>query len=169
MGITIEMQVEFFIWSLITGLISGLLYDFFRAARQLTKPKNSTIIAHDILFLVITAIFVFVLSFTAGRGELRFFEFLGIICGFILYRLAFRDTIVKILSACARFLVKIVITILKIVLFPLRIIYKVLKKPLNIIIWHSKARARKTSSAIKIRRERLSRGVKNLKFALKKK
>jgi len=169
MGITFGMQLEFFIWSAIAGLFSGLLYDFFRAARVLLKPKAVTIMIHDIIFLIVLAIVIFVLSFTVGRGELRFFEFIAIFCGFALYRLAFRDSIVKILVALARFLLKVVIIILKIIIFPLKIIYKTLIKPIRIIIWYVRRKSQKTSSAIKIRRERLARGLKNFKFAAKKK
>jgi len=87
----------------------------------------------------------------------------------VLYRLAFRDAIVKFLVALAKFLFKTVILILKIILFPFRIIYKVLEKPIRVIIWYVRKNSQRTGNALKIRRERLSRGLKNFKFATKKK
>jgi spore cortex biosynthesis protein YabQ len=169
MGITLEMQLEFFIWSLISGLFSGLSYDFFRLARKMTNPKIGTIIIHDILFLALAAVSIFAVSLTVGRGYLRFFEFFGVFCGFALYRLAFGDSVVNILTAIIRFLIKTTILIAKIVFFPFIIVYKILRKPVNIIIWRTKRTAKKTGSAFKIRRERLLRGVKNSIFAARKK
>jgi len=169
MGVTLEMQLEFFIWSIITGLFSGFLYDIFRLARKLTNPKAGTIIFHDILFLVFAAIVVSVLSFTAGRGEVRLFEFVGIFFGFVLYRFAFKDSVVKVLEKLVKFFAKLVIFIVKIVLFPLVFIYKILKKPIGIIVWYTRKSAVKTGLAVKIRRERFSRGLKNFVFAVRKK
>jgi len=169
MDITLEMQLEFFIWSVIAGLGSGLLYDCFRALRKMTKPKGGSILAQDILFLVMVALVVFVVSFTVGRGYIRWFEMFGVICGFVLYRLAFRDAIVAILIKIVEFLIKTLIIAVKIVLFPLKILYKILIKPFNVIIWHTRRKAKKTGSALKIRRERLARGFKNFRFAARKK
>ena len=169
MGITLEMQIEFFVWSVITGLFSGFIYDFFRTVRVMAKPKNSTIIVHDILFLVILALGAFVLSFTVGRGELRLFEFIGIFCGFILYRWMFKDSVIKILIRTVKSLIKISIFVIKIVIFPLKIIYKILEKPFNIIIWHTRRKRQKAGLAFKIKRERVSRSVKNFLLAVRKK
>jgi len=169
MGITLEMQLEFFIWSVITGLFAGLLYDCFRTIRVMMKSKNGAIIAHDIIFLVLMGIVIFILSFTAGRGELRFFEFAAILCGFVLYRFAFKDSVVKLLTAFVNFLIKVVIIIIKIMIFPLKIFYKVVIKPINIIIWYVRRKAKKGGSALKVRRERWSRGIKNFMLNSRKK
>ena len=169
MNITLEMQLEFFIWSVIAGLGSGLLYDCFRALRKMTKPKSGSILAQDILFLAMVALIVFVVSFTVGRGYIRWFEMFGVLCGFVLYRFAFRSAIVLLLIKIIEFLIKTLIIVVKIVLFPLKIIYKFLIKPFNVIIWYTRRKAKKTGSALKIRRERLSRGFKNFRFAARKK
>ena len=169
MEITLDMQLGFFIWSLIAGLASGFVYDVFRAIREMTKPKVGTIIVHDIIFLVVVAILIFILSTTVGRGYLRFFEFAGILCGFLLYRIAFKNFVVKFLTALTKMLIKIMIIFVKIIFFPFNIIYKILKKPVGIIIWHSKRTKQKAGNALKIRRERVLRNVKNSLSALRKK
>ena len=169
MGITLEMQLEFFIWSVIVGLLSGLIYDVFRTIRTMRKPKNASVMVHDILFIVLVAIAVFALSVTVGRGELRFFEFAGILCGFVLYRLAFKDSIVKMLCAFVRFLIKCVVVLIKILMFPLVVVWKMLKKPINIIVWYVQRKAQRGGSAIKIRRERYMRSVKNFILCTRKK
>ena len=169
MDITLGMQVEFFIWSMIAGLFSGLLYDVFRALRKMTNPKSVTVLMQDILFIVLIAITVFIVSFTVGRGYIRWFEMFGVLCGFILYRLAFRDAVVKILIKLAEFLIKAAIIAVKILLFPFKIIYVTLIKPIKFIFWYVRRRAQKSGSALKIRKERASRGLKNFMHASRKK
>jgi len=169
MGITLDVQIDFLIWSMIAGLFSGFVYDVFRAIREMTNPKNGTIIVHDIIFLVVTAILAFSLSATVGRGYLRFFEFLGMLCGFVLYRLAFKNSVVKFFEVITKFAIKIAIIFVKIIFFPFNIIYKILKKPINIIIWHSKRTKQKASFALKIKRERALRNIKNSLSSLRKK
>jgi len=169
MGFTLDAQLEFFIWSMLAGLFAGFVYDIFRTIRAMAKPKNGTIIVHDILFLVFTAFIIFILSVTVGRGYLRFFEFLGVCLGFVLYRIAFKNSVVKIMMAITKFFIKIMIIFMKIIFFPFNVIYKILRKPVNLIIWHTKRKTQKANSAIKIKRERILRGAKNLLFAVKKK
>jgi len=169
MGITLDIQIEFFIWSLITGLFSGLVYDIFRAVREMTNPKNGTIIIHDILFLVFAAFAIFTVSVTVGRGYLRFFEFFGVFLGFILYRTAFKNSVVKLMIKIVKFIIKIMFICMKIIFFPFIFIYKILKKPISVIIWRTKRKTQKANLAIKIRRERLFRNVKNSLSAIKKK
>jgi len=163
------MQLEFLIWSLIAGLIAGFIYDVFRTIRTMTNPKSGTIIIHDILFLVFAAIMMFVLSVTVGRGYLRFFEFLGVFLGFVLYRTAFKNSVVKFLTAVTNFIIKIAFIFAKIIFFPFILIYKILKKPISVIIWRTKRKTQKVNSAMKIRRDRALRNLKSSLFAAKKK
>lgn len=92
----ITNQAFLFLIFTLDGLIIGLLFDFFRILRKSFKTPNFVTYIEDILFWILTGFLVLYSIFTFNNGEIRFFIFLGIGIGIILYMLIFSNFIIKI-------------------------------------------------------------------------
>lgn len=110
-------QAYIFLAAIYGGLLVGLIYDFSRALRMITKPTRWFVAVLDILFWILAVILYFSILFRVNNGEIRLFSFVGFGMGWGLYALIVGSVVVK-------FLVKAFEIIKKIVLWPLKIILK---------------------------------------------
>lgn len=124
-------QAYLFLIFVLDGIIIGLLFDFFRILRISFKTKDFVTYIEDFLFWVITGIILLYSIFIFNNGEIRFFMFLGIIIGVILYMLIVSKYIIK-------FSVIILDFIKRIIAIPIKFIVKILKnilfRPISFII-----------------------------------
>ncbi len=93
----IQNQVYVFLWSILTGGILALIFDFFRAMRKCGKDNLLIVCLQDVLYLIIAAFIVIMSSFITNDGELRGYMFLGYLLGVIFYLLLFSRIVIKIL------------------------------------------------------------------------
>lgn len=92
----ITNQAFLFLIFTLNGLIIGLLFDIFRILRKSFKTPNFVTYIEDTVFWILTGILILYSIFTFNNGEIRFFMFLGIIIGILLYLLIFSRYIIKI-------------------------------------------------------------------------
>ena len=104
-------QEQIFIFFFIIGIIIGVLFDFFRAIRKNFVATDIATIIQDILFLILSGSLIICSIIKLNNGEIRFFIFLGIFLGILMYSL----TISKL---CVIILYEIVKGCKKIFLFP---------------------------------------------------
>lgn len=124
----ITNQAYLFLIFTLNGCIIGLLFDFFRILRKSFKTSNLVTYIEDILFWILTGFLVLYSIFTFNNGEIRFFIFLGIAIGILLYMLIFSNYVIKINVYIIGIIKKITIAIGKIIIYPIRIIINVSKK-----------------------------------------
>lgn len=94
-------QVYVFFYSILTGAILGLLFDFFRGFRYV-GIKDIWVYLQDIIFWLITAVIIIVSTFLINEGELRIYMLIGYLLGAIFYMLLFS----KIILAVFKFVVE---------------------------------------------------------------
>lgn len=94
----IQNQVYVFLWSILTGAILALIFDFFRAMRKCGKDNLLIVCLQDVLYLIIAAFVIIMSSFITNDGELRGYMFLGYLLGVIFYLLLLSRIVVKLLS-----------------------------------------------------------------------
>lgn len=94
-------QVYVFFYSILTGAILGLLFDFFRGFRY-AGIKDVWVYLQDIIFWLITAVIIIVSTFLINEGELRIYMLIGYLLGAIFYMLLFS----KIILAVFKFVVE---------------------------------------------------------------
>ena len=80
------------------SLIHILIYDIFRTMRRVSKASVLGINAEDMLFLIFAGALMFYIAYTQNNGRLRWHGFLGTVCGFLAFRIIFRDRIVKCMT-----------------------------------------------------------------------
>ena len=114
-------QLYIFFNFLLTGFTIGILFDIFRILRKSFKTLDWVTYIQDFLFWFLTGLILLFSIFTFNEGELRGYIFIAILLGNILYLLMLSKYFVWIAT-------KIVISIKKIVLYPIRASVKFLQK-----------------------------------------
>lgn len=83
---TYTIQTHYFIYSLILGLIIGIIYDALRLIRETVNyNKKPKFYLSDILIFVIAAFLFEIYTLAFGYGEIRGYALLGMILGFTFY------------------------------------------------------------------------------------
>ncbi|MCL2054850.1 MAG: spore cortex biosynthesis protein YabQ [Oscillospiraceae bacterium] len=102
---SISEQSRLFLLSVVLGVFLGVLFDCFRVIRIVLPParRAGAVCLLDIIFLLCFGAAIFLYSAALGRGQVRFFYFLGSSVGFILYIVS----IGNIVTSAVRFAVNI--------------------------------------------------------------
>lgn len=117
-------QIKILIIFAITGIIIGLLFDFFRIQRKVIKTFDFITYLQDALFWILSGIVLIISIMNFTNGEIRSYMILGIIIGVVLYFNTFSKYIMKISVDIANFFIKI----LHILISPIKKLSKKLKK-----------------------------------------
>ena len=120
-------QAYLFIVFSLTGVIIGLLFDFFRILRRSFKTSNIITYFEDVLFWILTGVLILYNIWYFNNGEIRIYMFLGIIMGLLIYMLTLSNIIVSLFSK----ILKMLIRILEI---PFKTIISIFHKIITIII-----------------------------------
>ena len=105
----------------LTGVVIGLLFDFFRILRKSIKTPNFVTYIEDILFWILTGLLILYNIWYFNNGEIRIYMFLGIIMGVLIYISTLSNILIKIFS-------KILQVIIKTIELPIKTIITVFKK-----------------------------------------
>lgn len=117
-------QIKILIIFAITGIIIGLLFDFFRIQRKVINTFDFITYLQDALFWILSGIVLIISIMNFTNGEIRSYMILGIIIGVVLYFNIFSKYIMKISVGIANFFIKI----LHILISPIKKLSKKLKK-----------------------------------------
>ena len=124
-------QASLFLIFVVNGVIIGLLFDIFRILRKSFKTSDMITIIEDILFWIITGTIILYSIFVFNNGEIRFFMFIGIFLGAMLYMLLISKYVIKVSVGIITVIKRIVSFIVKILIFPIQGMYKIIKNTLK--------------------------------------
>ena len=125
---TIFMQAYSFFIYVVSGIIIGIFFDLFRILRKSFSTPDIITYLEDILFWIITGVFFVFILFKFSNGEIRIYHIIGLLIGCIFYMLTISKFFIKINVTIITFIKKAIEKILIILLYPAKIIFKVLKK-----------------------------------------
>ncbi len=74
----------FLVFSL-SGIVIGIFFDVFRILRKSFKTPDFITYIEDVVFWITTGCFILFLLYYFNNGEIRWYTFLGIFIGIILY------------------------------------------------------------------------------------
>ncbi len=117
MKLTFGANIDYFLWSLLTGVSLALIYDLIKLTRRMIKTKDILINLEDILFLFLAGIICVLEAYVVNNGVIRIYSLLTEIAGFVLYRLIVGEKLVDLLFGISNLIVRILI-------FPIRLIVK---------------------------------------------
>ncbi|WP_418223075.1 spore cortex biosynthesis protein YabQ [Clostridium isatidis] len=124
MPLTLEVQFQTVLYSILSGILIGVLFDLYSMVRGIKVPKIIVII-EDILFWVLTAITVFTFLLYKNYAFLGPYVYVFMILTLIIY--------LKIISSKVR---KIEVYIIEKVSWLFRITFKTLSYPLKIVYYN---------------------------------
>lgn len=124
MPLTLEVQFQTVLYSILSGILIGVLFDLYSMVRGIKAPKIIVII-EDILFWVLTAITVFTFLLYKNYAFLGPYVYVFMILTLIIY--------LKIISSKVR---KIEMYIIEKVSWLFRITFKTLSYPLKIVYYN---------------------------------
>lgn len=119
-------QAYLFLIFTINGIFIGVLFDIFRILRKSFKTADILTYIEDISFWILTGLILLYSIFRFSNGEIRFYMFLGVFIGCLLYMLIFSKYFVTINVKIITTIKKAVIKIISIVIFPIKIIKNVI-------------------------------------------
>lgn len=138
MNTEILNQTYLFAIYFICGVIIGIFFDLFRILRKSFKTPDIITYIEDIIFGILTGIFLIFIIFVFNNGELRFYIFLALILGLSIYLLTISKYFIKFNVKILTTIKKIFIKIFSLILYPIKIlkdfIIKLVLKPFKISI-----------------------------------
>lgn len=78
-------QLDTFIYTLITGILLGIIFDVYRVMRRTFKPQIWVTSFTDLLYWLLATFLVFTTIIIGNWGEVRLYVFIGLILGVISY------------------------------------------------------------------------------------
>ena len=121
-------QALLFIIFIINGIIIGILFDIFRILRRSFKTSDIITYIQDIIFWILTGFILLYSVFTFSNGEIRFYMFLAIFLGCLIYMLMFSKYFIKINVKIILIIKNIVYKIIYILTLPFKFVIKIMKK-----------------------------------------
>ena len=122
------MQLQSLFIFILSGIIIGIFFDIFRILRKTFKTADFITYLEDILFWIVTGIFLIWLIFVFEKGEIRNYTIIGLGIGIIFYLLYISKHFIKINVKILTFVKNWVYRVLKIILYPFIWIIKTFMK-----------------------------------------
>ena len=131
--------MKIFVYIILEGMISGVIYDLFRIFRRSFKHRNIFVQLEDLLYWFIILLILFYSLLKINYLELRMFDLVGFCLGMLLYFQSisriFVPVMVKLMifiKKCINFFIKIlsipIKLVVKLIMYPVEFIKKILKK-----------------------------------------
>ena len=99
-------QVETFLLTILTGIILGVVFDFYRVMRGVFRPHWIVTSVTDLFYWLIATAIVFVVLIAGNGGEVRFYVFLGLVAGVVVYYRLLSKSAIRIIIWLLRCVVR---------------------------------------------------------------
>lgn len=121
MNSTVSMQLYSLLIFTISGIAIGIFFDIFRILRKSFKTPDVVTYIEDTIFWIFSGLFFLFILFKFNNGEIRSYVILGLIFGITIYIFTISKYFIKMS-------VSIICFIKKIILYPLQLLWKFVKK-----------------------------------------
>lgn len=129
----LSSQVSSFLITVCIGVILGLIFDLYRIFRGFIKPKWYVTQIGDLIFWILSTIIAFIILLQGNFGEVRIYVFIGFSLGLFSYIKLFSKKVQRFILKTIEIIVKIVITLFKIIMIPINIIKQIIIIPIGVI------------------------------------
>lgn len=113
LGIPTDQQFIIFLNFGLIGIVIGFVFEFFRSFGKVFHFKRMTVFFVDLFLCLLSAFFIYIALFIWNYGEVRFFIFLALTLGIVLYYLIISPYIYKHLILTFKFIRFIILKIIK--------------------------------------------------------
>jgi len=123
MIISLINQVRLIIFSLVSGLITGVFFDIYRLIRGFNNPNKFLTIIQDLLFWTLTSIVVFVFLMYTNEGYINFYVYVCLIIGAYLYLKLLSRVFIKLQYKVLIFNGKVFRIVCNLLLYPINLLF----------------------------------------------
>jgi spore cortex biosynthesis protein YabQ len=145
MNKAISVELQFFLISILWGSILLLVYDCLRILRRIVKHNGFFVALEDLIFWVVSSVFIFAMIYKENDGIIRGFSVMGMGIGMVLYHFILSELLVEAVT-------KLIHTLLR----PFAFILKQIRRMLRFILSGFK----KQAGFLLLRLKRLAKSVK---------
>lgn len=110
------------------GSVFGATLDTYSRFLNRTKRKRWIVFINDILFWIVQGLAIFYILYLVNRGELRFYIFIALLCGFAAYQSLFKNLYLRLLEV----IISVVISIYR---FLLKLFHYFIYKPVYSLVF----------------------------------
>jgi len=122
-------QVNLFVFSIIGGMLIGILFDIYRIIRGFESLNKFITAVEDLLFWILTGIFIFIFMMYTSYAYMSFNVFVYIAIGLLIYLKLISKGFVKTLHKLLIFLLTTFRIVFYVITYPIRVFfYKILRK-----------------------------------------
>jgi spore cortex biosynthesis protein YabQ len=151
MILPVDLQLYYFLTSIIAGLAIGIMFDLYRIIRGFDCPGKAVTMVSDLLFWIFSAIIIFLFFLYSNNAYLRYNTFIGLLLGALLYFRIISRLILKSLRFITFYIIKVFRILIILILYPIKLI----KYFLNFIFFKLKESSRKRpKKPTKVKREK---------------
>ncbi len=133
MPVNVNQQTIVFLMCVLTGMASGIIWDVLNISAKKLRFNKGAFFVQDILIWGIILAFFFGVIYKINGAILRWYVFLGALLGAMLYILTIRKVTINIATFLINLVSKIIIKIIKILLFPIRKIMRLFTPVIKIV------------------------------------
>ncbi len=148
MNKAINIELQFFMISILWGAILLFAYDLIRILRRVIKHNGFFLALEDLIFWVVSSVFIFAMMYKENNGIIRGFSVAGMGIGMVLYHYILSDWFVGFVTK-----------LINLLLWPIR---RVLKK-IERIVHFLYVRVKKLENNLLLR---LKKNVKSIKMLM---
>ncbi len=129
----VTSQFMVFLYTILTGVLAGFLYDVYAGLGNVLRLKKIGTSLGDILYWVCSTVMVYALLLYYNQGEVRFFVLLGLGAGALFYFRLSRRRMRYLVIKTVELLMRLVNWLVIILLFPIRLLYLISTYPFKIV------------------------------------
>ena len=122
MPLTLEVQFNIVLYSILSGILTGILFDLYNIIRGVKVPKIIVFI-EDILFWILAAIIVFTFLLYTSYAFLGPYVYIFMIVTLIFYLKCISSKVLKLELYVINKVSKFIRVVLKTIIYPIKIIY----------------------------------------------
>lgn len=138
----ISNEIKSFLVFCIAGIIIGILFDIFRIIRRSFKISDIHTLIEDGIFGFLSASFLIFVIFIQNNGEIRWYMFVGIFIGGLIYLLTISKYFIKLNVLILSLIKGIIYKLLKFIFWPIKYVFSLcrryLNKPFMLIVFNIK-------------------------------
>ncbi|MFZ5752820.1 MAG: spore cortex biosynthesis protein YabQ [Bacillota bacterium] len=127
-------QMIAFILVMILGCFVGVLFDCYRTLIVIWRPGPWGTIIGDVLFWIVVTSFAYFFLLLSTWGEVRLYVFLAMTLGLLLYFKFVSKKVRCVLECVYRFVTRVLKSIVKIILVPFKIFYRIVLFPVGLVV-----------------------------------
>lgn len=125
---SLSAQFNLLLYSILAGILTGILFDSYRVFRGLECPNKIITFIEDTLFWVLTGIIVFIFLLMTNYAYIRLYVYAAMVLGVVLYMTLLSKLFIKIQYKAARGTARFFRVVFNFLFYPLKLIFYNIKR-----------------------------------------